>query len=92
MLLSIGIFVSACSTQQSSNTNAQQELNDLRQEVNQMKSSQQAKEMEGKSFESCSSTFECRGQGNSWTYMGNSIECTFNCINGQCVTSECRSS
>lgn len=68
------------------------ELEDLRQEVDQLKLREKAKELVGRYGGDCSamgSDMECPGQGD-WLQVESSIECRYGCENYQCIAKECR--
>ena len=84
------ILISACSSDQTSDTTSKQELDNLKEELNVMKLNEMARNIEGKSFEGCVSSLECRGQGSSFVEVENSILCRFNCQDNRCVAIECK--
>jgi len=102
ILIVIGILliliISACSTKYvcSDGTTVsdnslcpKNELNQLKQEVSEMKLREKAKDWEGKySGISCRTSYECPNAGDS-TRVEPYIECNSKCQNNKCVYNQC---
>lgn len=102
LLVILSIFVSACSNKYVC-SNGQTvsdpslcpkdtETEQLREEVNQLKLNERAKELVGKVAGNCNigSDLECPGQGD-WIQVESSIECWYGCDDSnRCVAKGCR--
>lgn len=88
-------FLISCSqnqeTAQQQITQQQTEINNLKEDMSQLKLQENARSMVGSKAADCKFTetdAEC--DGDRYLRVGDRVECIYKCINKQCVATDCR--